>query len=234
MVPKWMTALSATLETYPESKTYALATIGENSPRVRHIVHRSFISPNGNVPLLISTTDIRSPKVSQIIPHRGQSHNAEIVWWIQEPNEQYRITGRVYILPISGHPLHSQFPAQRLAPEERENGDAAAWWEIQRIDTFDNKMGGALRASFCRPTPGSELPGGYESGREWPDTLPQSTEAERGSVDEKNVWTALNNFALMVLEPVSVDRIELSAVPNRRTCWMLAGHGVWTERILVP
>lgn len=112
--------------------------------------------------------------------------------------------------------------------------DASASWERVRIDTFNNKMGGALRASFCRPTPGSELPGGYESGKDWPETLPRSTDVPNGSDEEKNLIEALNNFALIVLEPVKVDRIELSVTPNRRTSWTLKANGIWTETILVP
>lgn len=209
---------------------YALSTVDDGSPRVRYVIHRSIILPTPTLPLLVSTTDIRTPKVSQLVSSDSDS-NVGVAWWFESAAEQYRITARAHLLPNPANKLYSRFPVEELAPPFIE--DAAQWWENERIATFDNKMGGALRASFCRPIPGSDLPGGYESGAEWPETLPRSTEVEENSKEDKQVHEALENFSLVVLAPREVERLELGVVPNRRTRWTLVGED-WTEKILVP
>jgi hypothetical protein len=109
--------------------------------------------------------------------------------------------------------------------EEKEEGEGGGcgggenvkMWERERIDTFDNKMGDVLRASFCRPKPGSPLPGGYDSAKEWPERLPRSSDdaakaKAKGTGTEEEVTEALNNFALVVFLPFKVERIQLGIV----------------------
>jgi len=93
-------------------------------------------------------------------------------------------------------------------------------------------MGPALRASFCRPVPGSPL-SGYDAGKDWPDKLATSSKVEEGSKEKEQVEIALLNFALVMFEPVRVERVELEVVPNRRTVWELI-EGKWAESIVVP
>jgi pyridoxamine 5'-phosphate oxidase len=211
---------------------YALATAEGNMPRVRHHVHRSFLSPiNSQLTLLVSTADVRTPKISQFISHDEATPNAEVAWWIADASEQYRISAFVHVLPSPGHHLESRFPTKRFALSS--NDGSTLGWEAERIKTFDEKMGDELRASFCRPTPGSDLKGGYDEAKKWPETLPPSTEAKDGK-EKEMVQEALTNFALLVLEPVSVERVELGIIPNRRTKWSLKEDGSWEEKILVP
>ena len=182
---------------------------------MRHLIHRSLLSTTtSSRPLLVATTDVRTPKVSQLY---SSGCVAEIAWWIEEAGEQYRITAKTYVLPVAGHDLHGRFPFEMLALERSEGeeeggGDNVTMWERERIDTFDNKMGDVLRASFCRPKPGSPLPGGYDSANEWPERLPRSSEAAKGTEEAKQVTEALNNFALVVFQPTKVERIELGIV----------------------
>lgn len=204
---------------------YALSTLENSKPRVRHCIHRAFLSPTPNLPLLIGTTDARSPKASQI----DVNDNVELAWWIADANEQYRIQAKAHIFTDASHPLYNKFPISRFA----ENATNVINWEKERVTSYNDRMGGVLRASFFRPVPGSPLVGGYEAGNTWPASLPKSYEVQFGSKESTQVEAALKNFALLVLEPYGVERLELGVTPNRRTCWTLV-DGEWKEEIVVP
>ncbi|KAI9067180.1 hypothetical protein FKP32DRAFT_1564218, partial [Trametes sanguinea] len=103
-------------------------------------------------------------------------------------------------------------------------------WEAQRRELFA-KMSPGMRASWCVPgAPGSVLES-YEEQKAWPRKVPQDPETEE---DRKNEETALKNFALMLIEPVSVDWVELGVQPNRRTVFTRREDGVWTEQLAIP
>jgi hypothetical protein len=233
---------------------YALSSVDERGvPRVRHVIHRSFLKPESRRPLLVTTTDVRARKVAQLTRHGGGVVErgggvVELAWWIAEAGEQYRIEANAHVLP---HPtsaehaaLHAQFPFERLAPpvpvsvgndpddsssqqqqehhhqqnqeeqkQKRQEEELIARWEKERRGVFDDKMGGTLRASFVRPTPGTVLIGGYDEAKEWPARVPRSAEAVSPE-EEEAVRTALENFALVVLEPVCVERVELAVVSD--------------------
>ncbi|KAG8986529.1 hypothetical protein FRB90_003943 [Tulasnella sp. 427] len=239
--PRWFSALSDALNKSPKTVIYSLATVDASVsppiPRVRSIVHREFISPTPDSPLLVSTTDVRTPKICQLASIQpqplppGVSSNAEVVWWFpgDDLNEQYRFSGKIHVLPRTDHELFKSFPRERLAPAHDENGKEFDW-EAERIRVFDEKMGGVLRASFARPTPGSPLEK-YEDAEKWPAKLPKTTEVDDET--KPHVEFALQNFSLMVLEPVAVERVELAVMPNRRTQWERAGKE-WKEKIVVP
>ncbi|KAG8896995.1 hypothetical protein FRB99_008525 [Tulasnella sp. 403] len=235
--PRWFTPLKDTLSKYPKSTIYTLATVdalvSPPIPHVRSIVHREFLTPTADLPLLVSTTDIRTPKVHEITSISNLDRpNAEIVWWIQDSSEQYRFLGIMHLLPHPNHPLASTFPGQKLAPKVDENGKPFDW-EQERVRVFDEKMGPALRAGFARPTPGSKL-NSYDDAKAWPTALPKHTEvAEDDSKTRAQVDEALSNFALMVLEPLVVERVELGIVPNRRTKYERVVAD-WQETIVVP
>src|ERR1700733_2088145 len=124
---------------------YACATIDYDDndhevplvlPRVRHLVHRSLLSTTCARPLLVSTTDVRTPKVSQLYSSGSRSGCvAELAWWIEEAGEQYRIAADTYVLPKPGHDLHGRFPFKKLGDysSEEEGGmsieERMEWWE---------------------------------------------------------------------------------------------------------
>jgi len=249
--PKWISPLSEAVNKYPKAKTYACATIdrGGNDhdvplvlPRVRHLVHRSLLSTTSARPLLVSTTDVRTPKVSQLYSSgSGSGCVAELAWWIEEAGEQYRIAADTYVMPKPGHDLHGRFPFKKLGDYSEEEvvvlmeEERMQWWERERMSTFDDKMGDVLRASFVRPEPGSVLVGGYNSAKEWPERLCRSADVVEGSKEAEQVTEALNNFALLVFRPYKVERIELGITPNRRTIWKWKNdEECWKESILVP
>jgi len=90
-----------------------------------------------------------------------------------------------------------------------------------------------MRATWCRPVPGSPLIGGEEEANKWPVRLEEpGVDSDEGS---KGNWeTALTNFALLVIDPYECDYIELGVVPNRRTKFSRTEDGDWKEEALVP
>jgi len=230
--PRWYTQLTATLEKHKRSSIYSLSTIepGTHIPRGRHMVHRQFISPGSpGVPLLVATTDIRSPKVTQVAPTSGSGHltpNAEVAWWISDASEQYRISGLVHIFPHPGHELVASFPAERLSMGK------AFGWEAYRRKIFNEKMSPFMRATFCRQTPGSFMEN-YAEGDDWVKRLASEEEAT-DEEEKKRVDEALLNFALVVVEPLSVDLVELGVQPNQRTIWERQDGERWSEKVAIP
>lgn len=90
-----------------------------------------------------------------------------------------------------------------------------------------------MKASWCRPgIPGTQLEGGYEEAKKWPQSLPKLGEAETEQ-DKRNLEIALSNFALVVIDPFAVDYVDLGIVPNQRTKFTKEGEE-WVEEIVVP
>ncbi|EJU02669.1 hypothetical protein DACRYDRAFT_106733 [Dacryopinax primogenitus] len=225
--PGWKALLDQATKDYPAVAS-TLATIDGDQARVRSVIPRTIMLAKPWLPLLITTTDSESfncfctPKVKQIT---DSSRKVELAWWFPEPMVQFRITANAYILPTPTHPLASSFPAARLSPSPDFD------WEEERFNTYKNKMGASLRASFLRPIPGTPIDN-YDVGKDWPAKIPapgeETTDAER-----EQTRNALANFSLFVLEPFAVEYLELKIVPNQRTMWTLEGQD-WKKTILVP
>lgn len=151
--------------------------------------------------------------------------HVQVVWWIDGAQEQYRIAGRAHIVPAPGHGFHKHFT--HTVSALGANFD----WEAKRMEVFKS-MSPFMKASWCRPVPGSRLEGGQEEANKWPVKL---EEPKPGDEEGKRLWeTSLSNFALVVIEPQDVDYVELGPVPNRRTRFWTTGGGVWSEEELVP
>ncbi|KAF5377123.1 hypothetical protein D9757_008807 [Collybiopsis confluens] len=258
IAPRWQTAINNALEKYEKSVVIQLASIDASSPipTVRSLIFRSFLNPNSNpeLPLIISTTDVRSPKTVQIIanPH------VHVAWWIEGTQEQFRVSGTASIIPSPLDPLHKHFlhsttttpssvspsligsshiaSSGGLAALGRENFD----WEAKRNQVFQT-MSAHMKASWCRPTPGSPIAGGEEEVKKWPERIDEPRNSQ-GSPDEsedekenrRNWDKALRNFALLVVDPTEIDYIELGVIPNRRTKFTRSAQGTWKEEALVP
>ncbi|KAJ7762352.1 pyridoxamine 5'-phosphate oxidase-domain-containing protein [Mycena maculata] len=225
-IPRWKAALEKALAAHSKDTVIQLASIDPATPvpHVRSLIFRSFVSPTDNPahPLLLSTTDVRTPKTSQMIanPH------VQIVWWIAGTQEQYRIAGRSHIVPAPGHALHRHFTHTVGALSDGVKFD----WEAKRIAVFKS-MSPVMKASWCRPVPGSRLEGGQDEAKKWPVTI---EEPKPGDAEAKRLWDmSLSNFALVIIEPQDVDYVELAPVPNQRTRFWRTG-GVWNEEALVP
>ncbi|KAH7886320.1 pyridoxamine 5'-phosphate oxidase-domain-containing protein [Phlebopus sp. FC_14] len=227
----WYAALTHALKKEGENGgVLQLATLeGSDTPRVRSVVHREFLTANAfpNVPLIVSTTDIRTPKVFQMM-NIGQ--RVEAVYWTASTQEQYRITGKASVIPRPGCqspcPSGSGLIFDELAKEGFD-------WENKRVEVFD-RMSGHLKASWCRPIPGTPLEGGYEEANKWPEKLPKLGGAE-SEEDKKNLEYALENFALLLIEPFEVDFVELGTTPQKRTKFRRDSGAVeFKKTILVP
>jgi pyridoxamine 5'-phosphate oxidase len=179
---------------------------------------------------------VRAPKVHQLCSHPDtQGPTTEAAWWIAPASVQFRISARTHVLPASSNKLHSNFPLQLLSsagggdsgPDSPETADD---WEKFRIKTF-NALPPFLRASFARPIPGSSLQN-PDDANVWPSALPKIGK-EDSEEDKSHIKDALENFALLVLEPLEVEYLELGVEPNRRTQWKLV-KGEWREKTVVP
>ena len=223
---------------------YQLSSLSTSQPRVRTLVHREFLSA-ANRPLLLATTDIRTPKAQQI----ANSPSVEIAWWLADAQEQFRICGTAYILPSPDFPSPDDpltGGTGKLGEKEREDVVDAATslrdsfskaglagnnydWESKRVETFE-AMSGHMRASWARPVPGTTM-NSYDTAKEWPESLPKLSEAE--GEEKRLVQRAMRNFALVVIDPLVVDHVELGVVPNQRTLYTKKGDE-WQAQILVP
>lgn len=105
-------------------------------------------------------------------------------------------------------------------------------WEAKRVEVF-RKMSAHMKASWCRPTPGSVLEGGGEEAKRWPKKVEEPKEGD-SEVVRRNWETALGNFALVVIEPSEVDYLTMAVVPNRRFKFARAVDGGWDEVEVVP
>ena len=167
---------------------------------------------------------------------------AELAWWDEKTQRQYRVTADVYLVPKLEHPLRSNF--EHVLSRSQDGTGLALFkdedWESQRLQMFKS-MSAHMKASWCRPVPGSPLKGGQDEAKNWPEVVEDPSEHEdlpREKYDKllRNWKKALSNFALVVIDPIEVDLVELGVVPNRRTLFFKASgnHGLWREEELVP
>jgi hypothetical protein len=229
---RWHNALKLALQREEGKKNVLqLATTDAESatPYVRchvlrdHIIHPSFPS----LPLLLTTTDIRTPKVTQI--KSNPDHRVEAHFWIRATNEQFRVSGRMAIYPS---PDFKETKGIEGMGEVYDAFRSQGWnWEDVRRKQFDN-VGALMRATWCRPVPGSPM-NSYSDAEKWPVEVAKPGEE---GYDAKNYEEALGNFALLLIDPVEVDYVELGVMPNRRTKFVKqeSGDERWKEVILVP
>ena len=281
--PEWKEILASTIgKNIKDEKSilyYAFSTVEPPSsvhdaakPHVRYVVHRGFVNEKrdgeveggiasqnpafGSSPCLMTTTDVRTPKVQQLtsqssLRSQGQDGSrggeCEIAWWIESAQLQFRISGTVHVLPTEGHPLRSLFPFDRLSPPKAPDAmdsDQQFDWDAERTRIF-NKLNAGLLASFCRPTPGSAHPNADrlhtakpkdDVNSPWPLELPQPGKEENDE-QKRQLEESERNFALVVVEPYKVDLVNLA--DDTRTVYELqagdrAATGRWTSRRVVP
>ncbi|TFK56388.1 hypothetical protein OE88DRAFT_1709123 [Heliocybe sulcata] len=236
--PVWLRALQKTLSEYDRVSVFQLATFdAHHAPHARSQIYRTTITPKGypSYPLLVSSTDVRTPKVIELIDNPSNaSSKSEMCWWIDKTSEQFRISSRTYVIPAPSHPFYAKLdwaasPGMKALVEEDKFD-----WEAKRKSIFES-MSEHMRASWLRPPPGSVLKGGYDESKKWEKTVPKWDDAKTDH--EKALWeTAFGNFALVVMEPVKVDYLEMAIVPNRRRVYTReeTQGQVWIEEVVVP
>jgi len=211
-------------------------------PRVRSQIFRSFWSAPDTpaLPLLVSSTDVRTPKVTQLTTSLGKS---EVVWFIEGTRQQFRFTANVYIVPEPQHRLCDYFQ-QVLDKAGKESGLASLKksedWEKKRLELF-RSMSAQMKAIWSRPTSGTRLEGGQKTSKTWPEKIdePDENDADKNGYEAaKRLWDkALGNFAMVLIDPIEVDFIDLGVTPNIRTLFkkrILEGGVEWGEEELVP
>ncbi|KAK7026126.1 hypothetical protein VNI00_015701 [Paramarasmius palmivorus] len=233
------TGVKITPLTYPV-QVFQLATIDPSAPKphVRSHIFRAWLEPPGhdNLPLILTTTDIRTPKVSQLI----SNPSIELAWWIEGKQEQFRIRGTVSVIPAPDHPLRKNFTGDAsLGIKALEGLD----WEDKRKEVF-KMMSAHMKASWCRPVPGTRLVGGDEEAKKWPVRVdePGHEKGEDGKEvseedrkrNKENWEKSLKNFALVIIDPTEVDYVELGVIPNKRTKFWRSENGAWEEEAVVP
>lgn len=281
--PEWKQILAQSIgENIKDEKSilyYAFSTVEPPSsvhdaakPHVRYVVHRGFVNEKrdadaeggvaaqnpafGSSPCLMTTTDVRTPKVQQLTAQsslRAQGHDGsrggecEIAWWIESTQMQFRISGTVHVLPTPQHPLRSLFPFERLSPpraSDASHADERFDWDGERKRIFE-KLSPGLLASFCRPIPGSPHPNAHQlhtakpkdsTNSPWPLELPPPGKEENDQ-QRQQLAESERNFALVVIEPYKVDLVNLAH--DTRTIYELvpgenAATGRWTRRPVVP
>jgi hypothetical protein len=192
---------------------------------------------NRSLPLLVTTTDIRTPKVSQLTA----DPIGEIVWWIQGTQQQFRILSDMFLVPA---PDNAHYARWRDVLATAQPGTALELfkeedWEARRVAVFLT-MSAHMKASWCKPVPGSVLRGGEDEAKSWPERVEEPNESmpEEEYKEAKRNWDrALNNFALMLIDPIEIDFVDLSVNPNTRSLFSKTVDGInitWNEQALVP
>lgn len=147
-----------------------------------------------------------------------EGRRVSICWWLSPTGEQFRIQARAYVVPPMS--MKASFPAfpvaKGLAPTQSFD------WEAERLRIFD-KLSDDLQASFLRPACGSVWTKG--ASKAWPVSLERNEEFRH---------LALENFALIVLDPLSVDLVRLKTRPHERFVWTRNSNDEWDETELVP
>ena len=160
----------------------------------------------------------------------GGHPRVEVTWWLGGSQDQFRIAGPVRVVPspdlksaaVSGS--SSQSIALKLLDEQSFD------WEKKRLSVFDS-MSAHMKASWCCPPPGSVI-ASYDEAKQWPQTVPKLGEAQTEE-DKRNQEQALGNFALVLIEAVEVDWLQLAEKPNHRTRFTRSGEE-WKEEVVVP
>jgi len=224
----------------------------EYRPESRTVVHRGFVNErhrygdpahdeDPSSESMLVCTDVRSPKVDQLLllnrplgeassttlaPQSGPM--ASICWWFAPTGEQYRIQARAYVVAAETErgrvaSLTGE-QARRLGPR----GGVGFDWEAERVRVYE-KLSWELKASFVgHSAPGSKVVGDHAGQK------PADAEKRLEQGDQQLRETALRHFALIVLEPVSVDLVRLKTNPHQRFSWKKTASEKWDESQLVP
>jgi pyridoxamine 5'-phosphate oxidase len=176
-------------------------------------------------PILVSSTDIRTPKIHQI----AHTNAVELVWWIGATLDQFRISGlaRVFASPQHSMPAPRHTTVKCIGINALET--AGIDWEAKRRELFDT-VNEEMRASWCRPTPGTPLKD--LEANDWPTRVPKPNEAKTDR-EKQHVELALSNYAIVVIEPLRVDWYQTAIKSNQRTFFTRTEDG-WSEEAVVP
>jgi pyridoxamine 5'-phosphate oxidase len=118
---------------------YPTGNNGQDYSRVRSCIIRELISPAGSyhLPIVLTTTDIRTPKVGQILAN----DTVQINWWIAPSMHQFRLTCNVTLV---SEPVNGVFGSGGNLGFERFSVECFDW-EAMQVQVFDG-LSGRVRA----------------------------------------------------------------------------------------
>lgn len=219
---------------------YQLATVNNDRPAVRTVVHRGFVSErrpseeqswsdnplDTKSNLLITTTDVRSPKSIQL----QQNQHFEICWWIAPANQQFRLSGKSYIVDKDSKP-------DTLSHLSITGTDSFNWQQERRRHFI--KIDPALRGSFQRPAPGTPKANTTMTWRPTLDQVDPTSTPHDQKIDDQSLWTdiqlAYDRFAIIVLDVYRVDFVQLGSPDTEtRTFYERKTDGSWSTTKVIP
>lgn len=207
---------------------FQLATIDDaGKPCVRSHLHRAFLVPptRPSFPVLVTSTDIRTQKVH----HIANAPTVELAWWINATLDQFRISGRARVFASPQRSVSAPPDAAVECIGINALEMAGIDWEAKRRELFD-AVNEEMRATWCRPTPGSPLKD--EDANDWPTRVPKPKEAKTDR-EKELVELALSNYSIIVIEPLRVDWVQFATKPHQRTFFTRTEDG-WSEEAVVP
>lgn len=244
----WHALLADHLASNPPSFTLSTYDASQSAPRCRTMIFRGFLGtppPNNHNPLLdhnprcytsslpTFTTDARSHKLYEVGIGRdliamgggpgdgtGKGGNVEMCFWFAGNNNQWRISGPVYLL--SEHNQNGSEELEKCLLETGEDADKTSEWTWRKLveQQFAN-LSPQMRGSFISPVPGTERSRGVSEGTK------RGVRIEDDVVLSKGGWTekAMGNFRVGVVVPKRVERVDLGAEEGlgRKWIWELEG-----------
>lgn len=207
--------------------------------------------------LVTFCTDCRSEKVRELMDGNGR---AQVAWWVSAfmpprhrfspastkligfhfsprwfsvTKEQYRLSGRVYLVFPPSHALYSStplppipFPASTANPPVPTDQDVKNFWEQQRLALWGRIAPGG-RASFTWAAPGEPLTQRCPEDRQiW--ELDDLLNAPDGTQSKEAHDLGLSRFTMLVFEVDSVDYLKLGGRPQSRIKFA-SRNGGWEE-----
>ncbi|WP_199245533.1 Npun_F5749 family FMN-dependent PPOX-type flavoprotein [[Phormidium] sp. ETS-05] len=187
----WRSPLARALHrnrSLPQARYLQLATVrSDGRPANRTVVFRGFRDATDQLQIV---ADGRSEKIAQI----QHSPWCEICWYFPKTREQFRISGKLILVPENSTEL--------LAAARQQ-----AWLNLSD----------AARSQFAWPPPGQ----------------PKSEAAFFATSIEPGT-EPLPQFCLLLLEPVTVDWLELRPEPQSRWFYQYQQDGTWSEIAINP
>ncbi|PVU96556.1 hypothetical protein BB561_001098 [Smittium simulii] len=218
------------------SATATIATVdSENKPRARVVVCRGFLGNSElklneentlSSNLLAVSTHLSSPKVFQL----SSNNVAELVFWFPKSSEEFRLNCKVSILPF-----------ESLSTNEAQNFDIKEFVFLKQeyeqfnkantnIDEFSKETllnsaffahSTGLHRWFSGPAPGSLLDSNAQD-------IAQLTDNELFEHSKKN-------FCLLILNPTTVDYVNLASRTHKRSIYSLdTSSNSWVQTNVVP
>lgn len=227
-LPPWHALFSTHLSKH-KSMTMSFASIDPSTatPRVRTLICRGLlgsIPPNPHTPLPhhnpscytsalpTFTTDIRSQKPAEL----SANNSVEVVFWIEETQNQWRLRGKCYLLSQDDTSAGGALEPW-LIDTGRDGDKKKEWGWKKEVEAHFANMAPAMRGSFISPVPGTERMKGEQEGTK----RGLSIKNEDVLSDDELVKGARKNFRVGVVVPEEVERLDLAAEEGWKIC--LAG-----------